>query len=107
MKAAIFPIIRQRLIARVDDRAVELHPLVNVVHDVVGSLAELELNRLFRRRHLEIEGEGISLADPTGAGENLAGGQEGKKRAERRRGELRLALHQIIFVATKGGAGVM
>ena len=64
MQPAIFPIIGQRLVARVDDRAVELHPLVNVIHDMVGPLAELKIDRLFRRRHFEIEGEGIGLARP-------------------------------------------
>ncbi len=107
MQPAIFPIIGQRLIARVDDRAVELHPLINVVDDMIGPLAELEIDRLFRRRHFEIEGEGIGLADPARAGENLARGKKGEERAEGRGGELRLALHQVIFVAAEGGAGVV
>ena len=61
----------------------------------------------FRLRHFEIEGEGIRLANPARAGENLARGQKSEKRAEHRRGELRLALHQIIFVAAESRAGVM
>ena len=103
----IFPVIGQRLVARVDDRAIELHPLVNVVHDVIGPLAELEIDRFFRRRHIEIEGEGIGLADPARAGENLPGGEKSEQRAESRGGKLGLALHQIIFVAAESRAGVM
>ena len=45
MQPAIFAIIGQRLVARVDDGAIELHPLINVVHDVIGPLAELEIDR--------------------------------------------------------------
>ena len=48
MEPAIFPVISQRLIARVDDRAVELHPLVNVVDDMIGPLAELEIDLFLR-----------------------------------------------------------
>ena len=107
MQPAIFPIIGQRLIARVDDRAVELNPLINVIHDMVGPLAKLKIDRLFRRRHFEIEGEGIGLADPPRAGENLPRGQKGEERAEGRGSELRLALHQVIFMATEGSPGVM
>ena len=43
MQAAILAIVGQRLVARVDDRAVELHPLVDVVDDVIGALADLEI----------------------------------------------------------------
>ena len=44
MKPAIFSVIGQRLIPRVDDRAIELHPLIDVVHDVIGPLAKLKMD---------------------------------------------------------------
>ena len=74
---------------------------------MVGPLAELKIDRLFRRWHLEIEGEGIGLADPARAGENLARGKKREERAEGRGSELRLALHQVIFMAAEGCPGVM
>src|SRR4051812_13662864 len=101
MEAAIFPVIGQRLIPRVDDGAVELHPLINVVHDVVGPLAELEFNRDLRLRQLEIERERVGLPYPAGAGENLAGREKSEQGAEHRRRELRLAFHEIILVAAE------
>ena len=79
MQPAILPIIRQRLVPRVDDRAVKLHPLIDVVHDVIGALTDLEINLRFLLRKLEIERERICLTDPARAGENLARGEEGEQ----------------------------
>ena len=45
MQPPIFAVVRERLVARIDDRAVELHPLIDVVDDVIGPLAELEIDR--------------------------------------------------------------
>src|SRR5215510_8799406 len=100
MEPAILPIVRQRLIARIDDRSIELNPLINVVDDVIGSLAELEVDRLLARRHFEIKGQRICLTDPARPGINLAGGEKGEERAECGRGELRFASHKIILVTT-------
>ena len=107
MEPAIFAIIGQRLVARVDDGAIELHPLINVVDDVIGALAQLKRDRRFRLRRLEIERQRIGLPYSAGAGENLSRREKREQRAEHRRRELRLAFHQIIFVATKRRAGVM
>src|SRR3954464_6036566 len=104
MEPAIFPVISERLVARVNDGAVELHPLVDVVHDVVGALAELEIHLDLGLRELEIERERVGLPDSSRARENLTGGQKSEEGAEDRWGELRLALHQIILVATEGRA---
>ncbi|HEY2614544.1 MAG TPA: hypothetical protein VGI42_02445, partial [Chthoniobacterales bacterium] len=61
MKSAIFPVIRQGLIPRIDDGAVELDPLINVVHDVIRALADLKINVDLGLRELEIERERIRL----------------------------------------------
>ena len=45
MQPPIFAIIGQRLVARVDDGAIELHPLIDVVDDVIGALAQLKIDR--------------------------------------------------------------
>src|SRR5262249_5195775 len=107
MESTIFAVIGEWLIARIDDCAVELHPLINVVHDVIRPLAELEVNRLFARWDLEIESERVGLSNSACAGENLAGGQEGEQSPERSRSELCLAPHEVILVATEGSPGVM
>ena len=107
MEPAIFPVIGQRLIARVDDGAIELHPLVNVVDDVIGALAQLEIDVDLGLRQLEIERERVRLSDSPGAGENLASGEKCEQRAENRRRELRLAFHQIVLVAAESRTGVV
>ena len=44
MEPAIFSVIGQGLVARIDDGAIKLHPLINVVHDVIGALTELKID---------------------------------------------------------------
>src|SRR5438552_17548105 len=107
MQPAIFSIIGQRLIARVDDRAIELHPLINVVHNMIGPLTDLEIDRGIAFSDFEVERQRIRPADPTSACKNLARRKKSEERTERGRGELRFALHQIIFMATEGCAGLM
>src|SRR3954447_14275870 len=71
VQPAIFPIIRERLVAGVDDRAVELHPLVDVVHDMISALADLKIDLSLCWRNIEIKGQRISLSDAARASENL------------------------------------
>ncbi len=71
MQPPILSVIGQRLISRVDDGAIELHPLIDVVHDVVGALAELKIDLCLRLLRLEVERQRIRLADATCACENL------------------------------------
>src|SRR6266545_5563666 len=107
MQPPIFPVIGQRLVARIDDGAIELHPLINVVDDVISALAQLEIHLALRLRLLEIERQWIRLPDAPRSGENLARRQKSQQRSENRRRELRLASHQIILVATKRRPGVI
>src|ERR1700720_3265346 len=107
MEPTIFAVIGQWLVTRVDNGAVELDPLIDVVHDVVGALTELKRDRRFGLRWLKIERERIGLPHSAGAGKNLSRRKKREQRPEYRRRELRLAFHQIIFVATKCRAGVM
>src|ERR1700737_1767812 len=107
MEPAELSIIRQRLVARVDDRAIKLHPLIDVVHDVIGALAQLKLDTRFGTRRLKVERERISLTDTAGAGENLPRREESQQSAEHRRRELGLAAHEIVFMAAKRRAGVV
>ena len=71
MKPAIFSVISQRLIARVDDGAIKLHPLIDIVHNVIGALAELKAYLRLWLGRLKIERERIRLADATGSGKDL------------------------------------
>ena len=95
------PVIRQRFVARVDDRAVELHPLVNVVHDVIRALADLKRDRLLRFHFIERKQRRIRLSHTPRSSENLPRRQKRKQRPNDGRVKLHLAPHQIVFVAAK------
>src|SRR5258708_3397679 len=107
MKSPILSVIGQRLIPGVDDGAIELHPLIDVVHDVIGALAKLKIDLRFRLRRLKIERERIGLPDAPRAGKYLPRRQKSKQPSEDWRRELRLPFHQIILVAPKRGARMM
>src|SRR5213080_5526196 len=107
MQPAIFSVISQRFVARVDNGAIELHPLINVVHNVIGALTELKIDLGLRSRRLEIEREWIRLTDAPRASEDLTRRQESQQRSEDRGRELRLPFHQIMLVAAKCRSGVM
>ncbi len=64
MQPAVFPVIGQRLVPRVDDRAVELDPLVDVVDDVIGALGNLEPDRTRPARAVKLERQRVGLASP-------------------------------------------
>ena len=72
MQPPIFPVIGQRLVARIDYSAIELHPLINVVDDVISPLAQLKIDLALRLRRLEIERQRVRLSDASRAGKNLA-----------------------------------
>jgi hypothetical protein len=72
MQPPIFPVIGQRLVARIDNGAIELHPLINVVDDMIGALAQLKSNLALGLRWLEIERQRIRLPDAARTGKNLA-----------------------------------
>ena len=76
MQAAILAVIGQRFVTGIDDRAVELHPLVDVVHDVVGTLRNLKVHRLIVAAVVKLEGEGIGLADAAGCRKKSAASPE-------------------------------
>ena len=63
MQPAIFSVISQWLVACIDDGAIKLHPLINVVHDMIGALTQLKIDLGLRLRRLEIEREWIRLTD--------------------------------------------
>src|SRR5206468_6533733 len=100
MKAPIFSVIGQWLIARINNGAIKLHPLIDVVHDVIGALTQLKIDLRLWLRRLEVECERIGLADTTGAGKDLSGRQESEQRTQDRRRKLGFPFHQIIFMAT-------
>src|SRR5215468_7516605 len=99
MQPPIFPVIGQRLVARIDDGAIELHPLIDVIDDVIGALAQLKVDLALRLRRLEVERQRVRLADPSRTGKDLARGQKSQQRSQYWRSKLRFAPHQIILVA--------
>src|SRR5260370_41831562 len=80
MQPTVLTIVGQRLIACVDDRSVELYPLVNVVDDVICSLADLKWNVSRPIGNLKVKFEWIRVADPPRAGKDLARRQKTKYR---------------------------
>ena len=76
MKTAILPVVGEGLVAGVDDRPIELDPLINVVDDVIGSLGDLEKHGLIQSVLIEFERQRVGLSHAAGAGENLPGRQK-------------------------------
>src|SRR6266481_7708453 len=81
-------IVRQRFIPRINDGAIKLHPLVDVVHDVIGSLANLKSHRSCARRQIKIKSERMRLTDPSRSGINLPGREKAQQCPQHRRREL-------------------
>src|SRR5215831_6215000 len=107
MQATIFAIVCKRLIAGVDDRPIKLHPLVDIVHDVIGTLADLKVDATRPIRHFEIERERICLSNASSPGENLTRREKGKQRTEYFRSKLGFPVHKIILMAAEGSSGVV
>ncbi len=107
VQATIFPVIGQRLVAGVDNRAVELHPLVDVVDDVIGALGNLEPDRTRPARTVKLERQRVRLAHPPGTGKDLARGQERQQPTQDLRRELRATFHQVVLVTAERRAGMV
>jgi hypothetical protein len=75
----VLAVIGERFVTGVNDRAVKLNPLVNVINDVVCPLADLERHVPRTVRHFEIKRQRVCLADPARPGKDLAGRQEGQQ----------------------------
>src|SRR5256885_16929145 len=103
MQSPIFPVIGQRFVARVNDGTIELYPLINVVDDVIGALAELKIHLALRLRRLEIERQGIRLSNASRAGKDLPGRPKSPQRSENRRWARRPAPPLRIFLGTESG----
>ena len=107
MQPPVFAVIRVRLVAGVDDGPVELHPLVDVVYDVIGALRDLEVDRRRVAAGFPVEGKGIGLAHPARASEDLPRGEKREQRVQRGRVELHLAAHEVVLMAAESRAGVV
>ena len=107
MQAAVFPRIGEGFVARVDNGAVELHPLKQVVIDVIRALADLEMAVGAVPQQIPAQLRAGRRTDPARAGE------EQTQRQKREQSEY-VVLRQgggtpdeIIFVAAERRAGVM
>ena len=112
VQAAEAAVVGEGLVARVDEGAVELDPLVDVVDDVVGALGDLVFDGGAAggggdAAGLPVEGGAVGFADATGAGVDLAGGEEGEEGGDVGFVEFGGALDEVVFVAAEGGAGVV
>src|SRR3954464_4260937 len=98
MQPPVFSVIGQRLVPRVDDGAIKLHPLIDVVDDMISALAQLKIYLGFRLGRFEVKRQRIRLTHSAGAGEDLSSSQKRQERPENRRGKLRLAFHQVVLM---------
>ena len=105
MQAAVQSPIGQRLVARVDDRATELDPLVDLGDDVVGPLRELESNAFVLGTAVL---ENIRVAtDSAGTSEYLARDEKGQHSRQQHLRKRHLPPHEVVFVAAKSSPCVV
>ena len=76
MEPPIFAIIRERFVTCVDNRPIKLHPLINIVDDMIRPLTDLKRDMPWSIGHFEVESQRIGLPNPAGAGKDLSGGQK-------------------------------
>ncbi len=96
MQPAVALGVGVRLVAGVDDRALEGRLQADLDLEVVGALAQLEA----------VRGAVLAQAHPAGAGDHRAGDEERGEVADDV-GERRRPLHQVVLVGAVGGALVV
>src|SRR5439155_8168242 len=99
--------VGQWLIASVNYGAIVLHPLEEIVLDIIRALADLEKGRFLALHHFTAEPRRPDRSNPTRSGEKDAQCKESQQREHVSLVQRRLAVQRIIFVATKRGAGVV
>src|SRR5256886_2831543 len=107
MESAVFPRVRQRFVARVDDGAVELLPFKQVVIDILRALADLEMAVGAVPQQTAAQLRARSRTDPARSGEEQT---QRQKRQQCQHVVLRQwsgPAHEVVFMATEGRAGVM
>src|SRR5438309_9393323 len=91
----------------VDHRAIKLNPLEQIVVDVIGALTDLEMAVRTRAHQVTAQFCAGCRTDATSSDVKLTQSQKRKEREHVRFGQRRGTANQIIFVATKGRAGIM
>src|ERR1700722_11361039 len=99
MEAAKSAVIGERLVAGVDERAVELHPFVNIGLDEIGALGNLVRNGLARVQ-FPVAARRLGHADTARAHEEDAYGEKGEERVDVALGQRRIAIEEVVLVAT-------
>src|SRR4026207_1632021 len=119
MNAPVLIRVGQRLISGIDDRAVLLHPLKEIVHNIVSALRDLKreesllsvpMARASRHKesiHLNPAALRTSCADTPGSGKDLPGNEEGHKGSEAAPGKGKAPRDEIVLVRPKGRVGLM
>ena len=104
MEAAVFPRVGQRFVAGVDDGAIELHPLEEIIVDVVRPLADLKMAVRTVAQQVAAQLSARSRTDPPGPGKEQAQGQKREQGENVAFGERRGTAHEVILVAAEGRA---
>lgn len=99
--------IGQGFVAGIDDGAVELDPFEEVVVDVIGALAELEIGVGPGSEVVAAVFGAQGGTDSAGAGEEGAEGEEGEDGEDVGLGEGSGATQEVILMTTESGAGVV
>src|SRR5690349_23067869 len=107
MQPAVLAGIGQRFIAGVDNGAIELHPFKQVVVDVIGALADLEMVVRARADQVAAQLRSRSRSNPAGTDIKLPERKKSQQRQYIGLGQRSGTAHQIIFMATESGARVV
>ena len=97
--------VGQGLVAGVDDRPTELDPLVDFGDDVISPLRDL-VGNLIAILAAVLENIGVT-ADAARAGKDLSSDEKRQNGRQQNLGERHVPAHEVIFVTTEGGAGIV
>src|SRR5258708_1039981 len=107
METAILARVGEWFIASVNDGAVVLHPLEEIILDVIGALADLKKGGFLALHDFSAKSRRPNRADSPRAGKQNPKCQEGEERKHVLFVKRRFAVERVVFVTAKGRAGVM
>src|SRR5437899_1703716 len=107
MEAAILARVGQWLITSVNNGAIVLHPLEEIILDVIRPLADLKQRRFLALHDFAAKARGPNRADAPRPGEQNPEGEESEQREDVFLVERCLAIERVVLVTAEGGAGVM
>ena len=107
MQSAVFPRVGQRFVAGINNRAIKLHPFEQIVVDVIGPLADLEVAVRAMPEQIAAEFRAGRGTHSARADKELAQSQKSEERKNVRFGERGGTADQVVFMAAKGRARIV